>query len=152
MPDLLLPDTSCLIFLGKLGQLDTLTRLYGKVKVTTEVAEEHILDIPSWIDVVEVTEKRHQQLLEQSVDRGEASIIALAMELEDCIVSIDDLRARKIARSLGLRLTGTLGILYKAKTEGLIPSMRQAIDQLKSVDFRISASIEQELLKLSAEV
>ena len=78
--------------------------------------------------------------------------MVLALEIENCIVSIDDLKARKTAKKLGLRLTGTLGILYKAKKAGYIQSMNKTIDKLKDADLRISEKIEKELLRMSGEL
>jgi len=49
------------------------------------------------------------------------------------------------------RLTGTLGIILKAKNAGLITSTKEAIEKLKRVDFRISEKIEKELMRLSNE-
>jgi predicted nucleic acid-binding protein len=152
MPELLLPDTSSLIFLGKIGRLDMLRELYGEVIVTEAVVSEHILPLPAWVNVAQPQNRTYQELLEQSVDRGEASIIALAIERQQCIVSLDDLKARKLAKSLGLRVTGTLGLLYKGKVAGLIPSVRETLHQLKSVDFRISEEVEMEVLRLSDEL
>lgn len=88
----------------------------------------------------------------KTVDAGEASIIALALELEHCVLSLDDLKARKAAKSLGLRVTGTLGLLYKGKTAGLVPSIRDLLLQLKEVDFRISEAIETEVLRMAGEM
>lgn len=119
--------------------------------VTAEIAEEHIEPLPEWIDIQAPKEKRYQKVLEQAVDRGEATLMVLALELRDCIVSIDDLRARKVAKSLDLRLTGTLGILHKAKMAGLISSEKETLEKLKAVDFRISDKIEKELLRMSGE-
>jgi predicted nucleic acid-binding protein len=152
MPDIIIPDTSCLIFLDKIGELEILQKLYQKTVVTNEIAEEYMLPLKKWIKIESANKKLYQKILEQSVDKGEASILVLALEMENCIVSIDDLKARKTAKKLGLRLTGTLGILYKAKKAGYIQSMNKTIDKLKDADFRISEKIEKELLRLSGEL
>ncbi|TVQ15103.1 MAG: DUF3368 domain-containing protein [Balneolaceae bacterium] len=151
MPDIILPDTSCLIVLEKIGALDILQKLYSRTVVTKEIAEEHIITLKKWIEIETPTENRYQKILEQTIDKGEASIMVLAMEMDHCIVSIDDLRARKVAKKLGLRMTGTHGIIHKAKKAGHIESMRETIEKLKGVDFRISEKIELELLRLSGE-
>ena len=152
MPDIIIPDTSCLIFLDKIGELEILQKLYSRTVVTIEIAEEYMLPLKTWIKIESAKEKLYQKILEQSVDKGEASIMVLALEMENCIVSIDDLKARKTAKKLGLRLTGTLGILYKAKKAGYIQSMNKTIDKLKDANFRISEKIEKELLRMSGEL
>lgn len=149
--DIILPDTSCLIFLGKIGELTILKNLYNRTIVTQEVAVEHIDPLPEWIEIQAPNEIRYQKVLEQTVDRGEASLMVLALELRDCVVSIDDLRARKVAKTLDLRLTGTLGIVHKAKMAGLISSAKETLEKLKRVDFRISEKVEKELLRMSGE-
>ncbi len=151
MPDIILPDTSCLIFLNKIGEIHLLDKLYNKAIVTEEIVEEYIEPLPEWIEIKNPDEKLYQKVLEQTVDKGEASLMVLALEIRDCLVSIDDLRARKVAKSLNLRLTGTLGIIHKAKKAGLISSTKETIQKLKAVDFRISEKIERELLRLSGE-
>lgn len=151
MPDIILPDTSCLIFLDKIEEIEVLQKLYSRTIVTREIVEEHISPLKTWIEIQTAKEKRYQKVLEQTVDKGEASIMVLALEMENCIVSIDDLKARKVAKRMGLRVTGTLGIIQKAKKAGYIESMRETMEKLKRVDFRISERIEQELLRLSGE-
>lgn len=151
MPDIILPDTSCLIFLDKIGEIDVLQKLYSRTVVTQEIAEEYISPLKEWIEIETAREKHYQKVIEQTVDSGEASIMVLAIELENCVVSIDDLRARNVAKKLGLKLTGTLGIIYKAKKIGHIKSMRETIEKLKLVNFRISEKIEQKVIQLSGE-
>lgn len=151
MPDILIPDTSCLIFLDKIGELDIIQKLYKRTIVTKEIAEEYIDPLKNWIEIEEAKEKRYQKVLEQTIDKGEASIVILALETKSSVVSIDDLKARKVAKTLELRITGTLGIIYKAKKEGLIKSTKEAIEKLKQVDFRISEKLEQEIIRLSGE-
>jgi len=98
MPDKLLPDTSCLIFLNKIGEIHLLEKLYSKTIITEEIVEEYIDPLPEWIEIKTPDEKRYQKVLEQTVDKGEASLMVLALELKDCVVSIDDLRARKVVK------------------------------------------------------
>lgn len=148
---IIIPDTSCLIYLDKIEQLELFQKLYHQVLVSRDVAEEYIEPLPDWITVQEIKEKRYQAILEQTVDKGEASIMMLAMETDNAIVCIDDKEGRKIAHKLGLRLTGTLGIIYKAKQEDLISSTREVIERLKELDFRISKKVENEILRLSGE-
>jgi predicted nucleic acid-binding protein len=61
-----------------------------------------------------------QILLEETVDPGEASATALAVETKDSLLILDDLRARKMETALGLKITGTLGIIAAAKKQELL--------------------------------
>jgi predicted nucleic acid-binding protein len=68
------------------------------------------------------------------------------------LLILDDLKARKEAKRLGVNFTGTLGILFNAKQEGIIPALKPLIDKLQAADFRISPLIINKLLDLSNEL
>jgi predicted nucleic acid-binding protein len=68
------------------------------------VASEFGDPILSWIEIREVTDTRHVDFLETIVDKGEASVIALAQEIQADLILLDDLAARKLAKRLGLRI------------------------------------------------
>jgi len=77
----------------------------------------------------------------------QSSAIALALETPNCIVIVDDYKARKIVDQLGLIFTGTIGVIIKAKLKGIIPSIKPIIEKIKQTDFRLSADIELQALK-----
>ena len=115
---LVISDTSCLIGLTNIGKLDVLNLLYGTVLVTTEIAQEYALTLPEWITIKAVTDNQKTITFNEFIDLGESSAIALATELEDVLVIIDERRARKVALGLGLEITGTLGLLIRAYEQG----------------------------------
>ncbi len=67
-----------------------------------------------------VLDRKYVEFLETIVDRGEASALALAKEVELPLLIIDDLKARKLAAKLNLKYTGTIGVIHKAKQMGVI--------------------------------
>lgn len=73
------------------------------------------------------------------------------MELKDCTIILDDNKARKIAEKLGLSFTGTIGVIVKAKLQGIIPSIKPILEKIKQTNFRISTEIEIQALKLANE-
>lgn len=79
---------------------------------------------------------RRAELL-ADLDRGEAEVIALAQELYADLVIIDERLARRHAKRLGLKVTGTLGVLLRAKTLGLVPAVRPLIEQLRQSGIRL---------------
>ncbi|MDF1550478.1 MAG: DUF3368 domain-containing protein, partial [Bacteroidales bacterium] len=85
-------------------------------------------------------------------DWGEASAIALAKEIENPLLLLDDLKARKLAGKLNLKFTGTLGVINKARQVGIIHKIKPLIDKLLLTDFRISENIINELLRLNNEL
>jgi predicted nucleic acid-binding protein len=153
MPDtVVIADTSCLIALTKTEALGVLPQMYRKVIITEEIRDEFGEPLPTWIEIMPVADKKYQQLLEKTLDRGESSAIALGLTMENVLLILDDLKARKEAKRLGFKITGTLGVLFNAKQKGLIPALKSCIDKLQAVDFRVSPSIVKELLTLSREI
>ena len=75
--------------------------------------------------------------LETQVDWGEASAIALEKEIENSILLLDDLKARKLADKLNMRFTGTLGVFHKAKQLGIVEEIKPLITKLLMTNFRI---------------
>ena len=74
------------------------------------------------------------------------------MEKADVLLILDDLKGRKEAEKLGFRITGTLGVLFKAKKIGLITELKSYVEKLKAVGFRLSPTIEEDLLRKSNEI
>lgn len=147
----IISDTSCLILLEKIGELDLLNKLFGIIITTSEVATEFGLPLPSWFEIRQPINKKYQTIIEASVDKGEASAIALAVELEDCLLIIDDLKGRKFAQQLGLTIIGTIGIIVDAKLSGIIPSVKPILTKIKTTNFRISHQLEILILKRAGD-
>lgn len=103
----IISDTSCLILLDKIGELNLLKKLFGEIITTQSVADEFGKNLPSWISIQNPTDLVSQLVLEINLDKGEASAIVLALELENCLLIIDELKGRKLAKRLGLTITGT---------------------------------------------
>ena len=146
MRKIILSDTSCLIILEKIGELELLHAVFVEIVVTGEVAAEYGLPLPDWISIQNPHDKNYQQILEASVDKGEASAIALAVELENCLLIIDDLKGRNLAEQLGIKITGTFGLIIEAKLSGHIKSVKPLLAKIKQTDFRLSKNIERKIL------
>lgn len=99
--------TSCLIVLSKIGELELLQLVFGQISTTSEVAIEYGDPLPEWIEVARVKDIQKQQLLELQIDKGESSAIVLALVRPGSLLILDDYKARKIARGLGIKITGT---------------------------------------------
>jgi predicted nucleic acid-binding protein len=151
MPATIISDTSCLILLDKINELHLLEKLFGTIITTQKVAEEFGSSLPQWIHIRNPQDKKHIIILEESLDTGEASAIALALETEDCLLIIDEYKGRKLATKLGLQITGTLGVIAQAKLAGHINSVKPIIDKIRATNFRISEQLELALLEQAGE-
>ena len=82
---------------------------------------------------------------------GERQVLALAIGVANSLVILDDGRARRIGRTLGLKMTGTVGILARGTREGLIPRLLPMLDCLESLGFRLSSEAKAAALRLVGE-
>ena len=137
MQKVIISDTSCLILLDKIGELELLNKLFGTIITTNEVAKEFGQTLPYWVEIKEPSNKNFQSIIEASVDKGEASAIALAIELNNCLLIIDDLKGRKFANKIGITIIGTIGVIVDAKLTGHIISVKPILDKIKLTNFRI---------------
>jgi predicted nucleic acid-binding protein len=151
MPELVIADTTCFIVLSKINELHILNKLYSQITTTPEVINEFGDDLPGWVIIKSPSDKQKQLILEQQVDKGEASAIALALELPESLIILDDLEARTLAKHLGISVTGTIGVLSKAKLKGIVPSIKPLLEKIKQTNFRISPAIEAAALKEAGE-
>jgi predicted nucleic acid-binding protein len=140
-------DTSCFILLDKINAFSILRSLYKNVITTPEIKSEFGKPLPDWIQIKSVTNKQLQNIYTSKVDIGEASAIALAMELNSPLLILDDLKGRKLAYQLNLKFTGTLGVLILAKQEGIIALLKPYFDKIEKTDFRITPDLLQRILR-----
>jgi predicted nucleic acid-binding protein len=75
----------------------------------------------------------------------------LGVELPDSVLILDDGLARRVADSLGLHFSGTLGLLLDAKRAGLIPAVSPLVDQLQALRFRVAPHTRRAVLALAGE-
>ncbi|MBM4396149.1 MAG: DUF3368 domain-containing protein [Deltaproteobacteria bacterium] len=151
MPSVAIPDTSCLIGLSGGRILELLRVLYAEVTVPRGVVDEFGEALPNWVSVSLVGNAGQVHALRSSLGLGESEVIALALERDDSVAILDDLRARRVARDLGVRFTGTAGVLLKAKSAGLLPSVAEVMEAMLPSGFRLSGELRGELLRLAGE-
>lgn len=145
--DAVTSDTSCFILLEKIGELDLLKECFRAVYTAPAVAAEFGVSLPDWVQIREVANKAFLNGLSTLANAGEISVIALAGELPDCLLILDDSKARKVAASLNLRFTGTLGVLVRAKALGKIAALSPIVAKIRQTDFRASESLLTKTLK-----
>lgn len=85
------------------------------------------------------------------LDRGEAEVLALAVEHEARLVIIDEHNGRQYARRLGLPLTGTLGVLLLAKEKNLITAVSPLVQQLQDNGLYLAPGLVNKVLMLAGE-
>lgn len=164
MPDpkqLVINTGPILAIIAACGDLRILSLLYQAVTVPCEVCQEveaggrigfgiQEFRQASWLN------KRDQPvalspLLSRILDRGEAAVIQSALNERIDVVAIDEPVGRRIARLHGLQLTGSIGILLRAKKEGHLASVKVAMSRMREHGIWLSDRVIDFALKESGE-
>jgi predicted nucleic acid-binding protein len=143
------------------GGLGVLPRVIGEIIVPLEVGQElaagHAKD-STWREIQSLPGIYHRTeavvihpLISAQIDLGEAAVIQTALDEALDAVILDDLKARRVALTLGLQVTGTVGILLLAKQLGLLPSVGAAIRLLETRGMWIAPSLAARAIRLAGE-
>jgi predicted nucleic acid-binding protein len=134
-------NSTPLIALCKVNQLELLRELYTEITIPEAVFQEvtakndsvkrKILENGAWIHVQSVSDTIDRRMYKAKLHDGEVEVMILAQEIKADLVIIDDNAARKTAVYLGLPLTGTVGVLLRAKAEGLVPKVMPIVDSME---------------------
>jgi predicted nucleic acid-binding protein len=143
-------NSTCLIGLERIGRLDILPQVFTPITIPPAVQTEVGIST-SWLTVKAPENLSTVQTLKTQVDDGEAEAIALALEVKNVIIILDDLSARRIAQQLQLKVMGTVGMLIQAKQKNMIPAIKPILESLAEANFRISDAIIDKALELADE-
>lgn len=151
-------NSTLLIHLAKIGQFQLLHDFYGQIFIPQAVYNEcvtggkayedaNLIEQAEWLQVVEAKDKNLVVLLNAELDRGEAEAIALALQQQSDLLLLDDAEGREKAHLYGLKYTGTIGILLKAKRTNKLQSLREALNKLQETGFWLDRRLYQKLLQ-----
>jgi len=143
-------NSTCLIGLERIERLDLLPQVFDTVFAPPAVAKEVRTSL-DWLRVRAVANPSVAIALRTQMDEGEAEAITLALELENVLLILDDKKARRVAQQMGMKVIGTVGMLLRAKRQGVITEVKPILLKLTEANFRISQGIIQEALRLSGE-
>lgn len=151
-------NTTPIIALANIGYLDLLKNLYGEI-IIPEAVDREILSQPArslvvsagWIKVRQVNTSVQKSLFSARLHAGEVEVLMLAQEYDADLLIIDDNAAKKTAKYLGLKVTGTMGVLLKAKREGHIDKVAPLLDKLIADGLYISKTVQAYVLEQAGE-
>lgn len=135
----------------QIGRLDILPQVFFPVIIPFAVESEVGLSA-EWLTVQAVKNLAVVATLKTQIDAGEAEAIALAMEIEDVFIILDDRNARRIAQQIGLKVIGIVGMLLRAKQNSVIAEIKPLLTALEAADFRIAEPLVQNALRLPGEL
>jgi predicted nucleic acid-binding protein len=143
-------NTTPLVALASVDALHLLPALFQRVHVAESVAAEcraggpvivpELSSFP-WLELVPVPAPGVARSPLWELDAGERDTIELACARKADLVIIDEKLGRNHAEFLGLRITGTLGVLLKAKQSGLIPSFKATVEGMRARGIRYSPAL-----------
>lgn len=156
-------DTSPICYLILIGETGLLPQLFESVTIPVGVKDELMAEQnhdliqawiaapPGWITIRQVPQL--PQLIDNlpnKLGRGEREVISMAVSLKANLIILDDWEARQAALSQGLTVTGLLGLLFRAGTEGLL-DFPGTISRLQQTSFRASPLLIQQFLERYAQ-
>jgi hypothetical protein len=151
-------DTSPLILLAKIEQLELLTALYDTILIPWSVLDKvkarrraDTRAVLCWCDERSISvlraSERYVHTLPKELGAGERAALALAMERDAELVVLDDQEGRRLARARGLAVTGTIGVLVEARAQGKVASLRRELDRVVEAGLWISETFYDRLLR-----
>jgi mannose-1-phosphate guanylyltransferase len=104
----------------------------------------------SWLDIV-ATPVIPPAIRGRRLGPGESAVLAPALLSPGSEAVLDDRDARRCARSLGIRVIGTLGLIVFAKRIGSVPSVRPIVETLVESGMYLEDRLRREILELAGE-
>ncbi len=152
-------NTTPIIALSSIQRLHLLSQLFGQIHLVNEVIEEceagGPISVPAlreldWIIPIQSTSPQHAHILLE-LDKGEKHTLDMACKHRANYVIIDEKIGRNVAEYLGLKVTGTLGVLLKAKQQGLITSFTEAVRLMQAQGIYYQTALIQKLAQTIGE-
>ncbi len=158
-------NTSPVLNLAIIGQLDLLYQQFGEVLIPPAVLQELKVDgeLPgvqpirlalqhNWLRVIELSTTAVARALKRDLDNGEAEAIALSLQLGATTVLMDEHDGRAVAKAMGLTPVGVLGVLLRANRTGNLDSVGIAMRALQTqAGFFIAADLLESILREAGE-
>lgn len=154
-------NASPIVFLAKLNRFELLRLGVDEVLVPTEVIKEIRAKqdevttcverhLGTWLRECVLAQPETMQVL-VDLDAGERAVIAQALQERVNTIATDDMAARRLARRLGLKPIGTVGLLLAAKKRGMLQSLRNEIARLRDLGFWITDDLVRHALREAGE-
>ena len=156
-------NSSPLIHLSRIGELTLLRYFFDEIIVPEAVYRECVIEGKNredakrirkakWIKVAKIKNTDLKKAFMMVLDEGEAEAIVLALEKSADLILLDEYEARKVARNYTLNITGTIGVLIRAKYRGKIITLKDILEKLKETGFWLNDDLCTEILKKVGEL
>lgn len=155
-------NSTPIILLSNINQLELLKKIYGEITIPQAVYDE-VTEKPDsacqnlknhfdWIKIETIKNPLQKKMYQAKLHDGEVEVMILAQEEPKAdLVILDDNTAKKTARFLELTVTGTLGILVKAKQLKFIEKIKPLMDALIGNGFFVAQNVYNMVLEQAGE-
>lgn len=154
-------NSTPLIVLCGIGKLNILKEMYEEIIIPSAVFREvtakddsacvQIKSAGAWVHVEQIKDHGEKKMYKAKLHDGEVEVMILAQERNADLVILDDNAAKKTAKYLGLTVTGTLGVLVKAKRQRIIEEVRPLLSEMRQNGFYVSKTVESMVLEQAGE-
>jgi predicted nucleic acid-binding protein len=151
-------NTGPLVTLALIEALNVPERLPYEFLCPSEVRAEldagaavgHLAVNPSWLKV-QPLQAVPSPLALSALDAGEAAVIQLALDQQIPLVCIDEWKGRRVALAVGLRVMGSLGLLGRAKTLGIVEAVKPFVERALRSGIRYHPELVRKVLESVGE-
>jgi predicted nucleic acid-binding protein len=151
-PIIALSRTGCLWLLEKMyGEIYIPQAVFNEIVAKNDYVSEDVQNNMGWIIVETIRHTRMRQMFSSSLHSGEVETLILADETNADIVLIDDFLARKYAIQAGMNLSGTIGVLLKAKEKGLVGQVKPLLEDMIRNGIYLNKQLYEDALHLADE-
>ncbi|MEI8203754.1 MAG: DUF3368 domain-containing protein [Bacteroidota bacterium] len=153
-------NTTPIITLLSISRIELLRDIYSKIIIPKGVYDEieqgkdkaYYTDLSklNWIEIKDISDREPLKYLHE-LDKGEAEVIVLANEINADLVIIDERLGREYAEYFNLNITGSMGVLLKAKELGLIKEIKPLIKQMVNNGIWLSPKLIEKITSIAKE-
>lgn len=153
-------NTTPILALLKIGKLEILQQLYGSIIIPYEVfleieagsSKSSYINLQKldWIKIERVRNPKSLGFF-LDLDKGEAEAIVLASELEADLILLDEKLARFHAKHIGIPVSGTAGVLLKAKQFGYFTAIKPLLFELRAEGIWLSDEFIAQMIEMAGE-
>ncbi len=155
-------NSTPLILFSSINQLGLFKAIYGEIVIPRAVYDEVTAKADSacqnlknnfdWIKIESIKNPLQKKMYQAKLHDGEVEVMILAQEEPKAdLVILDDNAAKKTAKYLGLTVTGSLGVLIKAKKLKLIESVKPLMDSFIANGFFVTQNVYDMVLEQAGE-
>ena len=147
-------NSSPLIALSQIGRLDLLNQLHPQIIIPPPAAKEvepTIPRLPGWVEVRPLRLPRRPDAVSGAIGPGEHEVISLGLELNAVRLILDERPAQRLAKSLGLAVIGTVGLLLAGKDRGLLVKIKPELDRLLAARFFMDEELYDRVISQAGE-